>query len=127
MAISGFVMCFVNDFGHGHGDQVLQKVAYCLRQELRPVDKLGRVGGEEFLILLPATDLSMAVSITQRLCDAVAALEWPQLEPAYTVTISMGLAQSDEQKDFMQLWACADVALYQAKDSGRNRVEIAIN
>lgn len=116
----------INDqFGHGAGDQVLQKVAYCLRQELRPVDKLGRVGGEEFLILLPATDLSMAVSIAQRLCDAVAALEWPQLEPAYTVTISLGLAQSDQQKDFVQLWACADAALYKAKQNGRNRTETA--
>lgn len=116
----------INDqFGHGAGDQVLQKVAYCLRQELRPVDKLGRVGGEEFLILLPATDLSMAVSITRRLCDAVAALEWPQLEPSYAVTISMGLAQSAQQKDFVQLWACADAALYKAKQNGRNRTELA--
>lgn len=118
----------INDqFGHGAGDLVLQKVAYCIRQELRPVDKLGRVGGEEFLILLPATDLSKATSIAQRLCNAVAALEWPQLDPAYTVTISLGLAESSQHKDFMQLWACADAALYQAKDSGRNRVEIAMN
>jgi diguanylate cyclase (GGDEF)-like protein len=116
----------INDqFGHGAGDQVLQKVAYCLRQELRPVDKLGRVGGEEFLILLPATDLNKAASIAQRLCDAVAALEWPELEPDYTVTISLGLAQSERQKDFMQLWACADSALYKAKENGRNRLELA--
>ncbi len=118
----------INDqFGHGAGDLVLQKVAYCLRQELRPVDKLGRVGGEEFLVLLPGTDLNSAKAIAQRLCDAIAALDWPQLEPAYTVTISLGLAQSAQHKDFIQLWACADAALYQAKDSGRNRVEIAMN
>lgn len=117
----------INDqFGHGVGDQVLQKVTYCLRKELRPADKLGRVGGEEFLILLPATDLSKASTIAHRLCDAVAALEWPQLEPAYTVTISLGLAQSAQQKDFMQLWACADEALYKAKQNGRNRTELAV-
>ncbi len=115
----------INDqFGHGAGDQVLQKVAYCLRQELRPADKLGRVGGEEFLILLPATELKSVRAIAQRLCDAVAALEWPELEPAFTVTISLGLAQSGQQKDFMQLWACADSALYKAKESGRNRTEL---
>lgn len=116
----------INDeFGHVAGDQVLQKVAYCLRQELRPVDKLGRVGGEEFLILLPATDLNTATAIAQRVCDAVAALGWPHLEDGYSVTISLGLAQSDRQKDFMQLWTCADDALYKAKQNGRNRIELA--
>jgi diguanylate cyclase (GGDEF)-like protein len=103
----------------------LQRVTYCLRQELRPVDKLGRVGGEEFLILLPGTDLTSAAAIAQRLRDAVAALDWPQLAPAYQVTISLGLAQSAQQKDFMQLWACADAALYKAKQNGRNRTELA--
>ena len=116
----------INDqFGHAAGDQVLQKIAYCLRQELRPVDKLGRVGGEEFLILLPATTLNNAAAIAQRLCDAVAALDWPHLEAGYSVTISLGLALSDRQKDFMQLWACADEALYKAKQNGRNRMEQA--
>lgn len=116
----------INDqFGHAAGDQVLQKVAYCLRQELRPVDKLGRVGGEEFLILLPGTELDSAKAIAQRLCDAVAALQWPQLDSSYLVTISLGVAQLRQQKDFMQLWCSADQALYKAKQNGRNRTELA--
>lgn len=116
----------INDqFGHSAGDMVLQKVAYCLRKALRPLDKLGRVGGEEFLVLLPATDLTKAQAIAQRLCHAVAALQWPHLAHSYVVTISLGLAQSGTHKDFMQLWCCSDQALYQAKAKGRNRVETA--
>ncbi|MDR7121174.1 tetratricopeptide repeat-containing diguanylate cyclase [Rheinheimera soli] len=116
----------INDqFGHAAGDLVLQKIAYCLRQELRPADKLGRVGGEEFLILLPGTDLSNARAIAQRLCDAVAAMQWPQLQDSYVVTLSLGLAQSGKHKDFIQLWGSADAALYKAKESGRNRTEVA--
>ncbi|WP_264344197.1 diguanylate cyclase [Rheinheimera sp. MM224] len=116
----------INDqYGHAAGDLVLQKVAYCLRQELRPVDKLGRVGGEEFLVLLPGTELNSAKAIAQRLCNAVAALEWPQLENSYQVTISLGGAQLGQHKDFMQLWCSADEALYKAKQNGRNRTELA--
>lgn len=115
----------INDqYGHAAGDLVLQKVAYCLRQELRPVDKLGRVGGEEFLVLLPGTELNSAKAIALRLCDAVAALQWPQLESSYLVTISLGVAQLGQQKDFMQLWCSADEALYKAKQNGRNRIEL---
>lgn len=116
----------INDqYGHAAGDIVLQKVAHSLRQELRPVDKVGRVGGEEFLVLLPGTDLTNAQAIAQRLCDVIASLDWPQLESSYVVTISLGVASSRQQKDFLQLWSHADAALYRAKESGRNRVELA--
>jgi diguanylate cyclase (GGDEF)-like protein len=116
----------INDqFGHGAGDQVLQKVAYCLRQELRPVDKLGRVGGEEFLILLPGADLNAAQQVAQRLCLAVAALGWPELAQEQTVTVSCGVAEVAQQQNFVQLWGLADTALYQAKQQGRNRVVLA--
>jgi diguanylate cyclase (GGDEF)-like protein len=116
----------INDqYGHAAGDVVLQKVAHSLRKELRPLDKVGRVGGEEFLVLLPGTDLANAQAIAQRLCDAIAKLDWPQFESSYVVTISLGVACSRQQKDFMQLWCNADAALYRAKESGRNRVDLA--
>lgn len=116
----------INDtFGHHAGDLVLKKVAHGLRFSLRPQDKIGRVGGEEFLILLPATQQNQAVEIAQRLCLDVAALDWPELEPGRKVTISIGVAGKTQQTDLMQLWHQADTALYQAKHQGRNQVALA--
>ncbi|OBP16527.1 hypothetical protein A5320_03780 [Rheinheimera sp. SA_1] len=112
----------INDtFGHQAGDLVLKKVAHCLRFSLRPQDKIGRVGGEEFLILLPATLPSQALEIAQRLCLELEALNWPELAPDRKVTISIGIAGKAQQADLLQLWHQADTALYQAKHQGRNQ------
>lgn len=112
----------INDnFGHQAGDLVLKKVAHCLRFSLRPQDKIGRVGGEEFLILLPATLPSQALEIAQRLCLELEALSWPELAVDRKVTISIGIAGKAQQSDLLQLWHQADTALYQAKHQGRNQ------
>jgi diguanylate cyclase (GGDEF)-like protein len=112
----------INDtFGHQAGDLVLKKVAHCLRFSLRPQDKIGRVGGEEFLILLPATLPSQALEIAQRLCLELEALNWPELAVDRKVTISIGIAGKAQQADLLQLWHQADTALYQAKHQGRNQ------
>ncbi|WP_164852239.1 diguanylate cyclase [Rheinheimera riviphila] len=112
----------INDtFGHQAGDLVLKKVAYCLRFSLRPQDKIGRVGGEEFLILLPSTEQHQALEIARRLCQEVAALKWPELQENQQVTLSIGVASRQQQSDLLQLWHQADTALYQAKHQGRNQ------
>lgn len=116
----------VNDtFGHQAGDLVLQKVGHCLRTYLRPQDKVGRVGGEEFLLLLPNTNSSQATEIAQRLCQLVAELNFDELAPAQQVTVSIGIAGRTSQQDLLALWHQADTALYQAKQQGRNRAVLA--
>jgi diguanylate cyclase (GGDEF)-like protein len=116
----------VNDtFGHQAGDLVLKKVGHCLRTGLRLQDKIGRVGGEEFLLLLPNTSLSQATEIAQRLCQLVAALNFDELAPAQQVTVSIGIAGRSSQQDLLALWHQADTALYQAKQQGRNRAVLA--
>lgn len=116
----------VNDtFGHQAGDLVLKKVGHCLRTGLRPQDKVGRVGGEEFLLLLPNTSSSQATEIAQRLCQQVAALNFDELAPAQQVTVSIGIAGRAAQHDLLALWHQADTALYQAKQQGRNQAVLA--
>lgn len=116
----------VNDtFGHQAGDLVLKKVGHCLRTGLRPQDKVGRVGGEEFLLLLPNTSSSQATEIAQRLCQLVAELNFDELAPAQQVTVSIGIAGRSSQQDLLALWHQADTALYQAKQQGRNQAVLA--
>lgn len=116
----------VNDsFGHQAGDLVLKRVGHCLRTGLRPQDKVGRVGGEEFLLLLPNTSSSQATEIAQRLCQLVADLNFDELAPAQQVTVSIGIAGRTSQQDLLALWHQADTALYQAKQQGRNRAVLA--
>lgn len=115
----------INDsFGHHQGDRVLQWVVKCVRCLLRHDDALGRTGGEEFLVLLPHTNLTEADRVARRICQFVAARVFPNM-PA-PVTISIGVAQlKEEDGDLNALIQRADAALYRAKENGRNRVERA--
>ncbi len=117
----------VNDtLGHEAGDVVLQRVAQAARRALRDGDAIGRVGGEEFLALLPATTLAGALEVGERLRAAVAALDVTDLAPGFAVTASLGAAE--RRADEMSVEAVArraDEALYRAKQNGRNRVEPA--
>jgi diguanylate cyclase (GGDEF)-like protein len=111
----------VNDTrGHAAGDVVLREVASLLRQHLRAFDLAYRIGGEEFLILLPGSDLAHSCELAERLCAAVSA------EPVggVHVTMSFGVAVSEAGKGFeyATVFASADSELYRAKDGGRNRV-----
>jgi diguanylate cyclase (GGDEF)-like protein len=113
----------VNDeHGHAAGDAVLIDVAYNLRKELRAFDLAYRLGGEEFLILLPGATLAESVGVAERLREAVAGRPAGGLE----VTMSFGVASSGGgQFAYDQVLAAADTALYEAKDGGRNRVCVA--
>lgn len=116
----------IND-GHGHltGDRALQRVAETLRQGLREVDLLGRLGGEEFAAMLPEISLDQALDVAERLRAGVEALRVsnPDGEPL-RMTVSIGVAlRKDVGDDLESLLVRADSALYQAKSGGRNRTE----
>ena len=112
----------VNDtHGHGVGDQVLQGLARTLQQRLRRSDVAARIGGEEFVALLPDTGLEEAQAAADALRLAVAAQEHPQVGH---ITISLGVSalRAGDEDSASALMQRADAALYQAKGEGRNRV-----
>jgi diguanylate cyclase (GGDEF)-like protein len=124
----GMIVCDLDHFKeindtHGHtvGDAVLKDVAYLLRKQLRAFDLAYRLGGEEFLILLPGSELERAVELAERLRRHVA--EMP-LAGGVPVTMSFGVSASgrDEPFDYQEVFAEADAALYRAKRGGRNQV-----
>lgn len=113
----------VNDaYGHLEGDQVLTTFARLLNAQLRAVDIAGRVGGEEFLVILPETDPAGACVVLERLRTAC----WDHLHTpdGRTVQFSAGVAGFAAHDMPEVLLRRADVALYRAKDAGRNRIEV---
>jgi diguanylate cyclase (GGDEF)-like protein len=112
----------INDlYGHQSGDKVLSRVAEVLQEAVRKNDVLGRIGGEEFGIFLPATDAPEALRCAERLRGAVEhAVRGP--DDAAPVTISAGVAHTDLSEPWDALYQRADAKLYQAKRAGRNRV-----
>jgi len=116
----------INDrFGHADGDRVLSRLAACLGKRLRPTDTLGRIGGEEFLVLLAGADAAEATAVAERLRADVAAME-PMPHGAPGITVSIGVAtRVPGDADVHALVLRADRALYEAKRSGRNRVAAA--
>lgn len=119
----------INDtYGHPAGDAVLVKVASRLRSCIRPQEALGRYGGEEFLIVLPGASHATAMTVAERMRAAIASQ--PEVINGVTLnlTISAGVATSDEfpAATTEELINRADMALYAAKDGGRNRVVKAI-
>jgi diguanylate cyclase (GGDEF)-like protein len=121
----------VNDT-HGHlvGDVALRAVTDAIREHLRSYDLAGRFGGEEFVVLLPTAGEAAAVSIAERLRTHIAGLAIPA-DPTgvnsalIRLTISVGVATlDDERRELTDLMAAADAALYQAKQSGRNRTRV---
>ncbi len=117
----------INDkYGHDVGDLVLQAVTSACRQTLRDIDTFGRIGGEEFAVIMPETDIQQAVTGAQRLRKAVMELKVQCFETRVNVTVSIGAACLTEQDQAIELiLKKADQALYQAKNSGRNRVCLA--
>ena len=114
----------INDsYGHAAGDQVLRDFAARIQRHLRSVDLFGRMGGEEFCILLPDTDLAGATALAERLCQAVAREPARVEEASIAYTVSIGASNfRPGDKSFAAILARADKALYQAKNAGRNRV-----
>ncbi|MDX9844628.1 MAG: GGDEF domain-containing protein [Aquabacterium sp.] len=114
----------INDtHGHAAGDRVLQAVAQRLKTALREADLCGRLGGEEFGVLLAGTDLHEAQQIAEKLRLAIQAIVVPMNDTTLHVTISVGVAEAGLAcPDTTTLLAQADAAMYQAKSNGRNRV-----
>lgn len=117
----------VNDtLGHRTGDRVLADVAGLMRRSVRQADFCGRYGGEEFLVILPQTDVAGAAVMAERMRAAVEGT--PMHAPGagtFKVTASFGAAEFCDGDDEDLLVGRADAALYRAKERGRNRIEIA--
>jgi len=115
----------VNDtHGHPVGDEVLRVTGGVCQRHIRATDLLGRLGGEEFAILMPHTAIVGAMLLADRLREAIKAAETATGERSIHVTASLGLAELRPGEDFDQLYARADAALYAAKDAGRDRVMV---
>ena len=114
----------VNDsHGHDAGDRVIQRVAAALSAGLREGDRAGRLGGEEFLLILPGSRADGAALVAERIRNSVAGGDGSEVGEAIHVTVSLGVAELSEAKGtFLELVKIADDRLYQAKQRGRNRV-----
>lgn len=117
----------VNDrYGHSAGDQVLQIFAEACQEVIRSTDLMGRVGGEEFAILLPDTPSRSACHLAERLRVRINKYPYLAGDMLIEVTASLGVAELQAgDENFKTLLHRADEALYQAKHSGRNRVKLA--
>ncbi len=114
----------VNDtYGHDVGDEALVAIAAILKDKLRAWDIIGRLGGEEFICLLPDTELEVAGEIAERVREAVAAV--PMTSKKITVTTSIGAGMWRDSHRFTLFLKHLDEALYKAKSEGRNRVVLA--
>jgi diguanylate cyclase (GGDEF)-like protein len=114
----------VNDtYGHQAGDDVLRAFAAALRREARAVDTVGRVGGEEFMILMPETDAAAALVAAERIRRAVEAMAVATGGHVLNITVSIGVGQFGPDGETAEaVFAVADRRLYAAKNGGRNRV-----
>jgi diguanylate cyclase len=113
----------INDtYGHPTGDEVLRTFAITVFANIRTIDRFGRYGGEEFLLVLPDTPGDTAMRMLDRLRSIIADLDWSAFSPGMQITLSAGVTtlRADETADIFL--ARADCALYAAKARGRNRV-----
>lgn len=117
----------VNDrYGHLTGDEVLEKIATLIRQNIRDTDVAGRYGGEEFIIILPQADLSSARVLAERIRSIIESAEMKDSAGnVFAITVSQGLSGWEPGEDAHSLISRADEALYKVKENGRNRVEIS--
>ena len=115
----------VNDtYGHEIGDRTLAAVAEAMRKALRPESTLGRLGGEEFAVLLPQADRVAAKTAAERLRHAIEKLPIDLGKETIHVTVSIGISDVTPDENIDQALQRADQALYQAKKAGRNRVVV---
>jgi diguanylate cyclase len=113
----------INDtHGHAAGDEVLRALAATVHETMRTTDVFGRYGGEEFLMILFDTTPALALKAMARIGAAVAAKNWSMIASDLSVTLSAGVASHRKGETTERLLHRADLALYQAKDSGRNTV-----
>jgi two-component system cell cycle response regulator len=115
----------VNDtYGHGAGDIVLRGFAERIRKVIRTSDLICRLGGEEFVVVMPDTTLDIAEKVAERLRCEIEKNRFPIAadERAIEITASIGLAERGREADPDSLFRRADRALYRSKSGGRNRV-----
>src|SRR5690554_7690393 len=115
----------VNDtYGHIQGDLVLRKVAATIADEVKPSDRLGRYGGEEFLLLLNDVSEAQMLAVAERIRAAVEQIEVPTEQDPIRVTISVGAThvEPDAAVSLTEVLQCAAEALYRAKNNGRNQI-----
>jgi diguanylate cyclase (GGDEF)-like protein len=113
----------INDrFGHEVGDHVLIRVASLLCDVIRQSDIVVRSGGEEFLVLMPATEMQAATACCERIRERIRDEPWERIAAGLAVTASVGVAFTDDPDQLTALTRAADQRLYDAKRSGRNRV-----
>ena len=116
----------VNDtYGHLRGDQVLKALGRLLMQRFRKTDLVGRYGGEEFIVILPGADATIASAIVDELRTGFATVEHKSDSAPFTVTFSCGISHYPSNQTKRLLLEIADKALYEAKRSGRNKVVTA--
>jgi diguanylate cyclase (GGDEF)-like protein len=111
-----------DDYSHAFGDDVLRRIAKVFLSTARESDTVSRYGGEEFLVILPDTDLAGAEVLAERIRAAVSELVFGEVAPGLRVSMSIGIAQLTPGRDERELLAEADARLYEAKRSGRNRI-----
>lgn len=113
----------INDsYGHGIGDQVLRRFAKLVHEALREADYTGRLGGEEFILVLSQTGLTEAWQVAERLRQRLQEQSFSDLHPELRVTVSIGVSEYRRGEQIDDALNRADICLYQAKSSGRNRV-----
>jgi diguanylate cyclase (GGDEF)-like protein len=120
----------VNDtYGHHWGDQVLKKIAEHLRTKTRRSDYPSRYGGEEFVLILPETDVENALRVDSKVRSEIKATTFDSKGRAFSVTVSTGLSSTcnKEYSNWQQMLEDADQALYLAKNRGKDRVEVFFN
>ena len=117
----------INDnYGHATGDHVLTNVGHILGDSLRDSDILARIGGEEFVLLLPDTPKSNAEHVAERMRAQLASTTIKHEAQELNITASFGVAAICEEDDTLeQMLGRADVAMYEAKNNGRNQVKTA--
>ncbi|MEM5518013.1 GGDEF domain-containing protein [Henriciella sp. AS95] len=116
----------INDtFGHASGDAVISAIGRLIGGQVRRSDIAGRVGGEEFCLLLPGTDVSGAKRLAARLKSHMRDLAFPEIGTDQRVTVSFGIAEFGQSSAFHEIYAEADAMLYFAKQRGRDRIVCA--
>ena len=109
-----------DEFGHDIGDKVLVNITEMVGYKLRETDRFCRIGGEEFCVIMPETDLKQASHIAERI--RVAVMETPHSQLPNNVTVSIGVVQLNQWDNEKTLYKRSDIAMYQAKENGRNWV-----
>jgi diguanylate cyclase (GGDEF)-like protein len=115
-----------DDYGHSFGDVVLETLAERFVESIRPRDRVYRYGGEEFLVLLPDTPIDQARSVLERFRQRACRHDISDGETAITQTVSIGAAESAGDEPIPTVIERADAAMYRAKQSGRNRIELDV-